>query len=140
MFEKILLALDGSEHSKNAARIVGEMVTCNGVKQVFVVVVYDPIPTYLGEPNLQVVIDARLDEANAILQAGLAALGDVPCKVTTEIVEGSPAEAIIDVAKVREADLVVLGSRGRGQLAGLLLGSTSQKVIGHAPCPVLVTR
>lgn len=140
MFEKILLGLDGSEHSKNAAKIVGEMITCNNVSEIFVVVVYDSIPTYLGEPNLQVVIDARLDEANAVLRAGLLALGDVPCKVSTEIVEGSPAEAIIDIAKIRGVDLIVLGSRGRGQLTGLLLGSTSQKVIGHAPCPVLVTR
>lgn len=140
MFEKILLALDGSEHSKNAAKIVGEMTKSKGVEKVFVVVVYDPIPTYLGEPNLQVVIDARLYEANEMLKAGLEAMGEVSCKVITEIIEGNPAEAIIDIAKVREVDLIVLGSRGRGQLAGLLLGSTSQKVVGHAPCPVLVTR
>lgn len=140
MFEKILLAVDGSEHSKNAAKIVGEMAKTYGVKKVFVVVAYEPIPTYLGEPNLQIVIDARLAEANQILEDGLFALGDLPCPVVTEILEGPSAEAIIDVAAIREVDLIVLGSRGRGQLTGLLLGSTSQKVVGHAHCPVLVTR
>jgi len=140
MFEKILVAVDGSTHSHNAARIVGEMAKTYGIKKIFIVVVYEPIPTYLGEPNLQVVIDARLAEANQILADGLAVLGDVPCEVITEILEGPSAEAIIEVAATREVDLIVLGSRGRGQLTGLLLGSTSQKVVGHAHCPVLVTR
>jgi nucleotide-binding universal stress UspA family protein len=62
-------------------------------------------------------------------------IGDVPCEVHTEILEGSPAEAIIEVANTSKSDLIVMGSRGLGRLAGLLLGSTSQKVVSHAPCP-----
>jgi len=140
MFEKILVAVDGSTHSQNAARIVGDIAKTYGVKKIYMVVVFEPIPTYLGEPNLQVVIDARMTEANQILAGGLAILGQVPCEVITEILEGPSADAIIEVAATRSVDLIVLGSRGRGQLAGLLLGSTSQKVVGHAHCPVLVTR
>jgi nucleotide-binding universal stress UspA family protein len=44
------------------------------------------------------------------------------------------------VANTRKADLIIMGSRGLGTLAGLVLGSQSQKVISHAPCPVLVVR
>jgi nucleotide-binding universal stress UspA family protein len=44
------------------------------------------------------------------------------------------------VAVTRASDVIVMGSRGLGTLAGLLLGSTSQKVVSHAPCPVLIVR
>jgi nucleotide-binding universal stress UspA family protein len=105
-----------------------------------VVVVYDPIPIYLGEPNMQIAITSRKGEAEAILKTAVAELGDVTCPIHSGILEGSPAEAIIEVAKTSKSDLIVMGSRGLGQLAGLLLGSTSQKVVAHAPCPVLIVR
>jgi nucleotide-binding universal stress UspA family protein len=53
---------------------------------------------------------------------------------------GDPAQEIITVAQDRQADLIVVGSRGRGRLAGLLLGSVAQKVISLAHCPVVVVR
>jgi nucleotide-binding universal stress UspA family protein len=105
-----------------------------------IVVAYDAIPPYLGEPNMQYAIDARLEQVQKIMQAAVDAVGDVTCEIHTEIVEDSPAEAIINVANVRKSDVIVMGSRGHGTLAGLLLGSTSQKVVAHAPCPVLIVR
>ena len=51
---------------------------------------------------------------------------------------GDAAEPIIDTAAREHADIIVVGKRGRGQLAGLLLGSVSQKVVSLAPCPVIV--
>jgi nucleotide-binding universal stress UspA family protein len=44
------------------------------------------------------------------------------------------------VAAVQKSDLIVMGSRGLGRLAGAVLGSNSQKVVSHAPCPVLIVR
>ncbi len=140
MFENILLAVDGSENALNAARAAGELVRSLGSKTLRIVVAYDPIPSYLGEPNLQRAIDARLQQANEILEAAVQAVGELPIDVHTELIEGSPAEAIIDVATVRQSDVIVMGSRGLGTLAGLVMGSTSQKVVSHAPCPVLVVR
>jgi nucleotide-binding universal stress UspA family protein len=58
--------------------------------------------------------------------------------IHTEIRAGEPAETLIAVAKERAADAMVLGKRGRGRLAGLVLGSVSQKVVTNAPCPVIV--
>ena len=49
-----------------------------------------------------------------------------------------PAEAIIEAARVGQADTIVIGRRGRGRLAGLLLGSVSQKVASLAPCIVTI--
>jgi nucleotide-binding universal stress UspA family protein len=105
-----------------------------------IVVAYARIPPYLGEPNLQNVINARLDEAQAILQKAMEIVGDVPAEVHTELIEGDAAESIIEVANTRNSSVIVMGSRGLGRLAGLVLGSTSQKVVGHAPCPVLIVR
>jgi nucleotide-binding universal stress UspA family protein len=140
MFEKVLLAVDGSDHALNAARTAGELVRIMQSKMLRVVVAYDPIPSYLGEPNLQQAINARLEAANAILEAAVQAVGEVPIAVHTELIEGSPAEAIIDVASTRESDVIIMGSRGLGRLAGAVLGSTSQKVVAHASCPVLIVR
>jgi nucleotide-binding universal stress UspA family protein len=55
-------------------------------------------------------------------------------------IEGYPADELVDYAASVGADLLVVGSRGRGQLASLLLGSTSNRVVNHAPCDVLVVR
>jgi nucleotide-binding universal stress UspA family protein len=140
MFEKILLAVDGSEHGLRAARLAGDLARTVKASELRIVVAYDPIPPYLGEPNLQQAIDARLDEANAILQAASQAVGEVPASLRTELIEGPAAEAIIKVATTHQSDVIVMGSRGRSALAGLVLGSTSQKVVSHAPCPVLVVR
>jgi nucleotide-binding universal stress UspA family protein len=104
------------------------------------VVAYDPVPSYLGEPNLSKAIAARMQEADDILQSASEAVGEIPGEIHTETLEGLPAEAILDVAKNRDVDLIVMGSRGLGRLAGALLGSQSQKVVQHAPCPVLIVR
>ena len=139
MFEHILLAVDGSDHALRATKIAADLARCMK-SELRVVVAYDPIPPYLGEPNLQYSIDARLNDAQRILQKAVALAGEVPGEVHAELVEGNPAEAIIEVAKTRTCDVIVMGSRGLGRLAGLLLGSTSQKVVSHAPCPVLIVR
>ena len=140
MFEKVLLAVDGSEHALHAARTAADLVRTMNSKDLRIVVSYDFIPPYLGEPNLQYAIDARVEEAKAILKKAIEAVGDVPCEINMELIEGSAAEAILDVAVTRNSDVIVMGSRGLGKLAGLLLGSTSQKVVAHAPCPVLIVR
>ena len=140
MFEKILVAVDGSACSINAANTAGDLARKMGSTDVYLVVAYDPIPSYLGEPNLQSIIDARLDNAEQIVEEGLKGLGHLTAKVHTEVMEGPAADAILEVAKVREVDLVVLGSRGHGKLAALILGSTTDKGVRQANCAVIVVR
>ena len=140
MFERILLAVDGSEHALHATRKAAELARLMKPVEFRIVVAYDPIPLYLGEPNMQIVITNRKGEAEEILNAAVKEVGTVPCEIHTEILEGDPASAILEIANVRKSDAIVMGSRGLGRLAGLLLGSTSQKVVSHAPCPVLIVR
>jgi nucleotide-binding universal stress UspA family protein len=140
MFEKVLLAVDGSEHALHAARTAADLARTMKSKDFRIVVSYDTIPKYLGEPNMQSAIDGRMKDAKSILEKAEKEVGDLPCQIHTELIEGDSAEAIIGVAVTRNSDVIVMGSRGLGRLAGLLLGSTSQKVVSHAPCPVLIVR
>jgi nucleotide-binding universal stress UspA family protein len=140
MFANILLAVDGSEHAVRAAKMAGDLARNMKSESLRIVVAFSHIPAYLGEPNMQEAIDARLQEAEKILQNALDEVGKIPGEIKTELIEGSPAEAIINVAATRNSKLIVMGSRGMGSLGSLLLGSTSQSVVSQAPCPVLIVR
>ena len=74
------------------------------------------------------------------MQKAIEAVGEIPGKLHSELLEGSPAEAILEVARTRKSDVIVMGARGLGRIAAAVLGSTSQKVVSHAPCPVLIVR
>ena len=140
MFDNLLLAVDGSDHSMRAAQYAGDLARALGSSIVRIVVAFEQIPDYLGEPNRQQAIDARLQQANGILQRAQDAVGSIPGEIHTELIEGSPAEAVIEIARTRRSSVIVMGSRGLSNMAGLVLGSTSQKVVSHAPCPVLIVR
>ena len=140
MFEHILFAVDGSEHALHAARVAANLAKAMNSQTLRIVVAYDPIPVHLGDPYMQEAINARLKESEQIIQKAVQALGTVSAEIRTEMIEGDPAEVIIEVAQTHNSNIIVMGSRGLGKLAGLLLGSTSQKVVSHAPCPVLIVR
>jgi nucleotide-binding universal stress UspA family protein len=140
MFEHILLAVDGSEHALHAARVAANLTNAMNSQTLRIVVAYDPIPVHLGDPYMQEAISTRLKESEQIIQKAVQSLGTVSAEIRTEMIEGDPAEVIIEVAQTNNSNIIVMGSRGLGKLAGLLLGSTSQKVVSHAPCPVLIVR
>jgi len=140
MFERILLAVDGSEHAIHAAKVAGDLVRAVNAKELRIVIAYEPIPAYLGEPNFQHTIDARMGESQDVLREAENMVGQINAEIQSELIEGQIADAIIDVAETHNCDLIIMGSRGLGRLAGALLGSNSQKVVSEAPCPVLIVR
>lgn len=139
MFKNILVAVDGSEQSLKAASVAGDLARSMQADLV-VLVAFDPMPSYLGYPNLEEAIQARMVQSEEIMSRALAETGDLPNGYKKEILEGPPAEAILTVAETRQVDLIVMGTRGLGRLVSALVGSQSQKVIGHAKCPVLLVR
>jgi nucleotide-binding universal stress UspA family protein len=84
--------------------------------------------------------DGLIDEMdNPVLNKARArAMDKGIAAIQTHVACGEPAAAILDTAKTHAVDLIVVGRRGRGQLAGLLLGSVSQKLASLSPCPVVI--
>ena len=139
MFENILLAVDGSDHSLKAAELAGDLARLSGGK-LRVVTVYEEVPSYLGEPNLSQTIAKRTAKAEEILDKATKEIGEIPGDRELEILSGDPAETILQVVDIYNIDLVIMGTRGQGGIKSLLLGSQSHKVVSTAPCPVMLVR
>jgi nucleotide-binding universal stress UspA family protein len=102
----------------------------------------------VGEPgmvamladDLPTELDAERQAAQARLDAAIGRVppGAPPVELEARLVEGDAGDAL--VSEGAEADLIVVGSRGRGGLASAILGSTSQHVVRHARCPVIVVK
>lgn len=140
MFERILLAVDGSEHSQRAAQTAADLARAVKSTHLRIVSVYEAVPRYLGEPNMSQAIAAGTAQAEQVLKMAEKIIGTVPAELHREVLAGPVAEAILEVAGTWKSDIIVMGSRGLGRLEGALLGSNSQKVVNHAACPVLVVR
>jgi nucleotide-binding universal stress UspA family protein len=97
----------------------------------------------LGEAPPTVLADiweAMETNAQQQMQMALARVQEAGLQGDSAIVEGIPFQAILDTAKDKEADLIVMGTHGRTGLTHALMGSVAEKVVRLAPCPVLVTR
>jgi len=139
MFDKILVAYDGSSHSQRALETaVGLARWTSGALQLLYA--YDKIPPYLGEPNFQEVVNQIVIAGRELVDAAAAKVRAEGIQIDTNVLEGPAAEAILRVAEAEKFDLIVMGSRGLGQLQGLLLGSVSDRVLHHAKTPVLIVR
>ena len=133
MFEKILLAVDGSEHSNKAVAAAGDLAKKSG-GDVYAVYVHEegmfsPVESV---PQAQDVVS---DVVANLVAGGTKASGEALAARS-----GSVAPTIIEAARSVGADVIVIGTRGLSDFSGLLLGSVAHKVIHHADCPVLVVR
>jgi nucleotide-binding universal stress UspA family protein len=139
MYEKILVAVDHSDVTPRVLEATrGLAALANG--EVWVIHVREHETTGRKGPLTS---RESTDEAGAKVTGAVEALSQAGIKahgVIREAVFGHAAREIVDEAKEHGADTIVMGSRGRGDLAGLLLGSTAHKVIHLADRPVLVVR
>jgi len=145
MFRSIVVGTDGSETARKAVDEAIDLAKSVGAA-VCLVSAYEPVPQarlraeakqmpediqWMVSPREEV--DATLsDAADVVREAGL--------EVEQFAREGDPADAILDVAEERGADLIVVGNKGMTGARRFLLGSVPNKVSHHAPCSVLIVR
>lgn len=138
MYNKILLASDGSAHAERAAKAVINLAL---PEQSLITVLYVWNPskskTETATSNdadaLQEIKESRLAGTAQILeQAGLS--------YSIELTEGEPGPAVVSFANARDFDILVMGSRGLNAFQEMVLGSVSHKAIKRVSCPILVVK
>lgn len=131
---RIVVGVDGSTSSVEALRLAVELAGTWSAR-VEAISVWQP---YYGTVELPGPIEDLEAKAEAALVDAMAAIEPGDVDVTPVVVDGDAAEVLIE--RSQGADMLVLGTRGRGGFTGLLLGSVSQKCAHHATCPVLIAR
>jgi len=137
--KRLLIATDGSdcagealEHGLAIAEELGAAATVLYVRQ-------PPSPS-LGEPYYQDVLTEEARRERSVLADARRHAGFYDIRVEYEVLEGDAVEKIVNLARSRDADLIVLGSRGLGSISSQTLGSVSTAVVHQADRPVLVTK
>lgn len=140
---RILLPYDGSTGAERATAFVAERTWPAGTEVHALRVIETPWISLLAPPPAS---EARLDDLLGIpasrtrLSEEVAALQRPGLQISVDVAIGRPASEIVAAAEDQPTDLLVIGSRGRGSIASMLLGSVSAEVAERAHCPVLVVR
>jgi nucleotide-binding universal stress UspA family protein len=133
--ERIVVGVDGSPASVEALRWATEQARRTGATVEAVIAWYYPIS--YGFPVVAEIDWAR--EAEVILSRVVKeAVGEDDALISQRAIEGHPTRVLDDLSK--DAAMLVVGPRGHGGFSGLVLGSITTHVIGHAACPVVVVR
>ena len=145
MFRSIVVGTDGSETAGEAVRAAIELAKAVGAS-VDVVSAYEPVPQQRlreearqAPTDLQWMVNPR-EDVDATLRDAAERVEGAGIEVQTFAREGDPADAILDVAEERGADLIVVVNKGMTGAKRFLLGSVPNKVSHHAPCSVLIIR
>jgi len=145
LFKKIVVPVDGSQPSDNAVALAIRIARDQEAKLVFVhVCEAAKIAAMVASPAVGVdpsyAIDAEREAGEeALTRAGASAqAGGVRWESLLE--DGGSVDSIVAIAKSQGADLIVIGSHGRGGIARAILGSVAEGVLRHSDIPVLVTR
>jgi nucleotide-binding universal stress UspA family protein len=141
--KKILVPIDFSDYSKNAFRYSIEFCKCFG-SEIILIYVIEPVvypPDFsLGQiafPTVDMQLDKRAEEELEKL-----AKAEIPAgqRIRTIVKTGKPFIEIVDTAYDEDVDLIIISSHGHSGVQHILFGSTAEKVVRRAPCPVLTVR
>jgi nucleotide-binding universal stress UspA family protein len=136
-WKKILVATDGSRFSSIAVSKAIDFAAAYGGSLVVVSVVDVPAEFYAEAPAAVEDMVRKAKEYTAAVRTQAGAAG---VQAETHVGEAEAFEAIVKLARDQAVNMIVVGSHGRTGLRRLLMGSVTEKVIGHAPCPVLVAK
>jgi nucleotide-binding universal stress UspA family protein len=137
--QTIVVGVDGSVAAERALAFAAEEAALRGARLLIVCAWHIPEAVFAGgfvPPSES--IDEFSEGAEEIIRDAVAKAHELQPDVDCDgsAVQGQAAQVLIQ--RAAEADLIVVGNRGRGGFSSLLLGSVSQQVVHHAPCPVLV--
>lgn len=135
--QNVVVAYDGSDESKRALERAAAIGKGGGSVTVVTAV---EIGAHSGARSMGVRDEDAVEAGRETLAAAKADLTAQGLDVHTVEGEGDPAAVIMEVAKEKGADLIVVGTRGHGGAKRLVLGSVSKKLVHEAPCDVLVVR
>ncbi|KPK21928.1 MAG: hypothetical protein AMK69_20750 [Nitrospira bacterium SG8_3] len=144
VLDRILLAVDGSDASKHAARFLGKL-PFKGPLHLMIEMVWDPPPSSLLASVAQSsFVSPKASSAKSKGETFLREVAEPfqkgPYEVKFEWKCGDPPLAILESAKQHNVQMIVVGARGLKGIKRFLLGSVSQKILTHAPCSVLIVR
>ena len=142
-FQKILVPVDFSACSAEAVRVAAEL-SRRFEASLTLVHVYDPLVyalpdgfMFMPQPAIDQLLEAFKEQ---LAQTKLQALEAGATRVETQVLQGFVAGAIIDRATAGAFDLIVIGTHGRTGVPHVLIGSTAERVVRLAPCPVLTVK
>lgn len=135
---KVLIAIDGSEHALRAVRYAADLCRTGNAPEIHLLNV-QPKPVLWQTHGMEEEIAEQHLKARGEQQAAAACelLGDLAVPYTLHITLGEPAQGIADSARQLDCDAIVMGRRGLGSIAGLMLGSVAAKVLHLSDLPVV---
>jgi nucleotide-binding universal stress UspA family protein len=137
-FKNILIGFDGSSQAEKATEIGLGLARSLNSKVLLFAVARPP------EPATMVELNAMLDDAREHFEEKFNKIArrakDLEVALETDIAVGHPVEQIVHRAETDHVDLIILGRRGMSRFEKMLVGSTSEKVLRYAHCPVMVVR
>ena len=142
---RMLVATDGSPHAARAAQFAARLVReLREAEVILVNVGHIPAMAFgdlaQGVVGLTVLEESLEHAGRAILNEAERSFDTTGARITRAFAQGEPSVAILEKAREHKADLIVMGSRGLGQIGGLILGSVSERVLHGAPVPVAIVR
>lgn len=137
--EKVLIPVDGSDSSRNAAKYGAHLVNSRNPK-IYLLNITEPANMTIGGEMAEKVRSANEAKSMALLEEYKKLLE--PCGLEVELISrcGRPDYVILNVQDELDCDLIVIGSRGLSVLENVIMGSVVTRVLEGASCPVLVTR
>ncbi len=130
MYKKILMAYDGSEEGRRVIEEGGRMADMCGARVMLLAVI--------SVPAGKVLSDAAREKARGIVETGVKMLQDAGLEASGDVTVGEPVERIIETAREKHSDLIIVGHRKLGPLARWWRGSVGGSLVVDAPCSVLV--
>ncbi|MFV0422730.1 universal stress protein [Oleidesulfovibrio sp.] len=138
-FKKILLAVDGSSNSRFAMRHAISLARCSG-GSIVLMHCYGEVPTLIGGHARNEITDVLKKNADEILEVYREELNREGIAFTECLMHGKPSDCVIEASENEKCDVIVMGSRGLSDLAGMLLGSVAHRVLSMSGVPVLISR